>query len=420
MRAKAFKKNLILILAGLLFLSPACKETDSNEEFKQILPIVLAGLYLNSFTFCLPPTDEAGAAVSNQVNLLAHVETRASGPIRARDVWGFTDAVGGEYAVLSHTEGTLIYDVTNPAAPTTAADIPGARSMHRDVKTLSVNTTPGSFQAYAYVVNESEGGMDIINLANVPASASALPAFTGFQTAHNIFIHETASPPILYVVGSPNAEGGILAYSLADPANPALLGSWAGKYVHDVYVSSNWADPAYNGREIALAFARDTVEILDVSDKSNITVLSSLTYPQVGYVHSGWVGSNGRYLYIHDELDEMLRRTNTRTIVADLIDLANPSIVATWTSSGRDMDHNGVTNGSFHYISHYTAGLTVLDVSDPLNPTRAGWYDTFNAATEPPSCGFDGSWGVYPLLPSRNILLSDINKGLYIMDFLGD
>jgi hypothetical protein len=63
-------------------------------------------------------------------------------------------------------------------------------------------------------------------------------------------------------------------------------------------------------------------------------------------------------------------------------------------------------------MSNYTRGMTVLDISDILNPTEAGFFDTFPLSDE---TSFNGAWGVYPFLPSGNILISDINSGLYIV-----
>src|SRR5690606_21477871 len=65
-----------------------------------------------------------------------------------------------------------------------------------------------------------------------------------------------------------------------------------------------------------------------------------------------------------------------------------------------------------YYMSNYERGLTVLDLSDPEQPTEAGFFDTFPLGNNP---NFNGAWGVYPFLPSGLILVSDINSGLYIL-----
>src|SRR5690606_38295279 len=64
-------------------------------------------------------------------------------------------------------------------------------------------------------------------------------------------------------------------------------------------------------------------------------------------------------------------------------------------------------------ISYYHDGVQVYDISDPRNPVRAGFYDTYPENTN--FSGFQGCWGVYPYLPSGNIIASDITHGLFVL-----
>ena len=61
--------------------------------------------------------------------------------------------------------------------------------------------------------------------------------------------------------------------------------------------------------------------------------------------------------------------------------------------------------------SYYTEGVSIYDVTMPNNMVEVGHYDTspFTGGT------FNGAWGVYPYLPSGNLLVSDIEGGLYIL-----
>lgn len=62
---------------------------------------------------------------------------------------------------------------------------------------------------------------------------------------------------------------------------------------------------------------------------------------------------------------------------------------------------------NFLYISYYSKGLRILDVLDPENPIEVAYYDTPGQITDETDPTHAGSWGVYPYLPSGNILLSD-------------
>jgi hypothetical protein len=41
-----------------------------------------------------------------------------------------------------------------------------------------------------------------------------------------------------------------------------------------------------------------------------------------------------------------------------------------------------------------------------------GFYDTYQG---PAGNGYEGCWGVYPYLPSGNIIASDVNEGLFVL-----
>ncbi|MBK7380050.1 MAG: T9SS type A sorting domain-containing protein [Ignavibacteriales bacterium] len=90
--------------------------------------------------------------------------------------------------------------------------------------------------------------------------------------------------------------------------------------------------------------------------------------------------------------------------------------VPMWQMTGTTPVHNLFIKGNYAYISYYKQGLVVLDITDPTNPFMAGWYDTYTPTTGT----YNGAWGCYPYLPSGNILISDINSGLWVLDFLLD
>ena len=97
--------------------------------------------------------------------------------------------------------------------------------------------------------------------------------------------------------------------------------------------------------------------------------LSSTTYDNASYVHSGWWTEDGRYLFVHDELDEYARPISTpRFAIFDLEDLARPRFMCEDLDGpqSRAVDHNGYVRGNRYFMSNYTRGLAVLDITDPL------------------------------------------------------
>ena len=74
--------------------------------------------------------------------------------------------------------------------------------------------------------------------------------------------------------------------------------------------------------------------------------------------------------------------------------------------------HNVHFLNDYIITSYYRDGVTVHDVSNKGNMIEVGNYDT---APTFAGDGFNGCWGVYPWLPSGNIIASDIENGLHII-----
>ena len=51
------------------------------------------------------------------------------------DIWGYTDELGNEYALVGAKDGVSIVDVTVPTSPVEVKWIPGMNSIWRDIKT---------------------------------------------------------------------------------------------------------------------------------------------------------------------------------------------------------------------------------------------------------------------------------------------
>ena len=57
--------------------------------------------------------------------------------------------------------------------------------------------------------------------------------------------------------------------------------------------------------------------------------------------------------------------------------------------------------------------MRVYDISDPSNPQRAMQFNTSSRSIQR---NYEGAWGVYPHLPSGNILFSDMQEGLFVIE----
>ncbi len=309
-------------------------------------------------------------------------------------LWGYTAADGKEYAILGVEDGTSIINITDPYNPYEAAFIPGppAPPYHwREMKTLS---------HYAYIVSEGSGtgeGMQIVDLSYLPDSAVLVNTYTQmFTTAHNIYIDDGYA----YVVGV-QGGGGMHVLDLSDPVNPAWKSYYIGSgYVHDVYV---WNDTAY-------ASCQYTYDLIDLADKSSPALISkSAALPNI-YAHSGWLTEDKRYFIAAEEF-------NVRDLMVwDLADRTTWNLVVpSWQMPGTSPIHNIYIKDQYAHISYYREGYVVLDVSDPLNPTLVGQYNTHNGL----GGHYAGAWNCYPYFDSESVIISDMQTGLYILKFLG-
>ena len=77
-------------------------------------------------------------------------------------------------------------------------------------------------------------------------------------------------------------------------------------------------------------------------------------------------------------------------------------------------DHNGYMRGSYYYVSHYRRGVVVYDAANPNQLVEVAHFDNY-VTPSTNIAGTDGAWGVYPFLPSGNLLVSDIENGLFVL-----
>ena len=325
----------------------------------------------------------------------------------ANDIWAYVSPSGREYAVVGLSNGTGFVEVTDPLDPRIVAVIPDLTSLWSDMKV---------YGRHAYNVNEAGDGIQIIDLEGIDDGVVALSGtFTadGLWTSHNIAVNEESG--FAYLAGSNLGLGGITAVDLSDPENLQIAGAWDLSYVHDVEVVSYPSGP-YAGREIAFASTPGSgLVIIDVTDKSDMFTLSFLAYQDNVYTHSGWLSADRRHFFVNDELDELWDEdiTTTTTRVIDVEDLENPVFVASFTNGNSAIDHNSMTRGDHLFLSNYRSGLRVYDVSDVEQMEEVGYFDTYPENDDP---GFNGAWGVHAALPSGVVLISDMQRGLFVLD----
>ena len=377
----------------------------------------------------------AGDFICNSIDLLSQypLTSFSTSHNSASDIWGHVDLNDNrEYALIGLSNGIGIVDVSNPESPVEVVTIGGRASTWRDIKVYQyLDDTDSTYKAFAYVTTEASDGLQIIDLNDLPNSASLANTQFSFLSAHNINISNIdyttntaldGLQPFIYIAGSNQSSGAFQIFDLVDPLNPVLVTEppIGTGYVHDATSLSitdartDQCQSGHNPCELFVDFNESSVDLWDMTNKNTPFKISSTPYPNSAYTHSGWYSKDKNYIFIQDELDERDQGINTTLRVLDISDLQNPVIAGSYTGLTKAIDHNGFTKDDKYFMSNYRRGLTVLDMSDPTTPDEIGFFDTFPVPSED-SANFDGAWGVYPYLPSGNILVSDINNGLFVL-----
>jgi len=371
----------------------------------------------------------------DDVDLLSHVGfvDISATPSIGNDIWGFVDLnTHREYALVGFDIGTAVFDVTDAESPREVGFVDGQSATWRDIKVYQFfDDGDDRFKAYAYVTTDgSTDGLFVIDLTDLPHSIRRVSYPSDMFRAHNVYatntdystgLSLTGETPTLIIAGSSIGNGRYRSYSLADPENPAFISGGNGiGYMHDaasMLISDARKDTqcvnASDLCEVLFDFNEDSFEIWDVSTSGNPVRLSNTPYGNSGYVHSGWWSEDKQFVFVHDELDERNLQLATTVRVFDISNLAAPQLAGTWTGPTNAIDHNGFVRGNRYYMSNYSRGLTVLNITDASNPVTTGRLDTYPATD---GSMFVGAWGAYPYYYSGYVAVSDIDSGFYMAE----
>ena len=131
----------------------------------------------------------------------------------------------------------------------------------------------------------------------------------------------------------------------------------------------------------------------------------------------------------------------------DISDAAHPKIVSEFkapfdektfcTDPMNDARTNAYTSFSSHnptvlpnlaIVAWHSAGLLIIDISDPVHPARAGWFSPFwlaSVSTQDPALGRGSDaagkvimWS-YPIVKEGLIYVVDVRNGLYVLRYTG-
>ncbi len=324
------------------------------------------------------------------------------------NIGGYVDHSGNEYALVGYEDGLSIVDVTVPTAPVIKFTVAGPSPCEwREVKT---------YRDYAYVTTEcGTVGLQIVDLSNLPASVNTT-TYKGDGAINNQIttihaLHIDTARAKLYLYGSnistgANDNGYPLIIDISSPLAPHYVGHFivgsGNAYVHDGYVQN---DTAY----FCHIYQPGFISIVDVSNPASPVELAPHVATPNTFPHNTWLSNDHKTMFTTDEVN------NSYLTAYDISDFQNITELSRFQKDpgSNTIVHNvHVVNGDWTVTSWYTEGVVITDESRPQNPIEVGNYDTYPANN---SGNFDGDWGVYPFLPSGNLVVSDMSNGLFVL-----
>ena len=325
------------------------------------------------------------------------------------DIMGYHDSTKNkEYAILFGNDSFYFFDITNPKTTKLIVKVDGfsKKSINRDVEI---------YQHYAYCVSErsgSLGGLQILDLQYLPDSVHEVYRSDALTVqAHTVFIE--AERKRMYIPQNSTKIGfsAMDIFSLNNPENPTKLAS--------LQVPLNGMGEAQFSKVHEMYSRNDTVYLscyengLYMMDLTNLNAQKLLgviaNYPQRGTNHSSWLNAKGNMIMFTDE------NQGSPIKIFDISDIGNPKQIVYFNSHPNALPHNAYWKENMAVVSAYEDGVYIFDITNLNNPKVHAFYDTYPLNADGVYSGFHGCWGVWPYLPSGNIIASDISEGLFVM-----
>lgn len=314
-------------------------------------------------------------------------------------LWGYRAPNGREYAILGCYNGTAFVDITDSTNIHEVDFVPSSNNNWREMKV---------FGNYCYVGSEaSNSKLQIIDLQYLPDSVRLIG--TSNMPSHSTTHTVSQEGPYLYLNGCNSSFGqGTVVVDITNPTSPVKRGSWNTQYIHDSRILRDtiWGANIYD----ATGGGTGSIYVISAVNKDNLTLINSwVNNPNPG-PHNIAITPDRKYALVTDEIPSNFPRVLK---IWNIQNLSNVTFVTQWQPTGitNSIVHNVEIYGNYALIAHYTAGVRLVNISNPAAPTEVAWYDTYPSNN---NNSYNGCWGVY-MFPSGKIIGSDRQTGLYVL-----
>ena len=394
--------------------------------------------------------------------------------------WGFSDWAQGSkerFCPSGEDSGVSVVDVSDPANPEVVSVLQNpAGTSAEDVVVYTAEAGPYEGSDIAAVGIQVCGGsrydtdlarglmlFDVTDAAN-PVELGFWDAECCTRGVHELEVEHHANGNIYAYASVPasgypdsetesgvrddDGDGDFRLIDITDPENPFQASSWgiADEFGEDLPAGlgcdpdpnyGHSAEPSEDGTLAFIAYWDSWFIALDVSDPENPVYLGRTVYgaDEDGDAHSSMYDDARQLLFTADEdfckMSAGIEAGYGYLRIYDYSDLSDPVQIGEYRTpnsgalgaqgSGDYTIHNPMLMGTEVYISWYSDGVRVVDVSDPTNPVEVAYFvpPAGRNPVKPPQRGTLSNttqvWGVYPDEETGLVFASDMNTGLWIL-----
>jgi hypothetical protein len=329
------------------------------------------------------------------------------------DVWG-----QGSVAIVGRF-GQPFFDTVDVSDPdaiallaTTSVPAPNESTSAQDVKMgwSAVGETPLAFVSFDFRGPDGIGIYDMTDPASPVLLTRVLASRGTDRFNHNATYRDDG-----WLVTCDSVTASLSIYDLRtfDPAAPPeRITSWTYRlddlgtgFVHDVTITDDYL----------FVSQWDSLIVYDVA---SLGARAPVYLGEVGGFanHAVWCSDDGQYVVTSDERTRGALRLYALEVQDGKarLDQLDSWVGPAFGDGATFSVHNPVMVGDRVYSSNYAAGAIVLQIDRSTGTwERVASYDT----SVMPTFWFFGAWGVYPLLGEDRVLVSDIEAGLFVVDF---
>jgi len=370
-------------------------------------------LFLLSGALIFSIAPEARSDEARNVRLVGHSDLQGRDALQV--------VLKGNYAYVGHhrgTEsnpltgkiepnGTTIVDVSDPGRPRIVKHIPGFEG----AESRAVQVVTNHHDGKDYLLRNQESreftGFEVWDITNRsdPKRVSTIgPLLAAHKSCWD------GKTGYAYLSGTQPGWRGqhLIIYDLKNPRKPRLVSNWGlpGQRPGDIETpGASLHHPVISGNRAYLSYlSGGDVVILDIADPAHPKMVAHLDFsPPFSGTHTTvpfprmkvanftpGIGDIRNFLVISEEaIASGCQELRRQLYVVDATEERNPVPVATFKVPDGDFCERGgrfgphqfaetkngeIIGGTLLYVAYFNAGLRIVDISNPFNPTEAGYY----------------------------------------------